>query len=80
VRWQTVDVPGDPTVATKGVDYVAASGTLVFPVGATRQIVNIAVRGDGIDEPNETVLVALSNPVNATLGPTPGRGVIRDDD
>ena len=35
---------------------------------------------DTIDEPNESVLLNLTNPVNATLADAQGRGVIQDDD
>ena len=69
--------------ATAGVDYTALSaGTLTVAPGATSATVTVTVRGDGIDEPAETVAVVLSGPVNARM-PASGRtgtGTIEDDD
>ncbi|HEV7765412.1 MAG TPA: Calx-beta domain-containing protein [Thermoanaerobaculia bacterium] len=61
-------------------DYAAASGVLVFPPGATSQIINVAVSGDGLVEPNETFTVALSSPSNATLAGALATGTILNDD
>ena len=63
---------GGPGIATAGVDYVAASGTVTFAPGETSQTVPITVLGDTIDEPpllsGEWGLVSFSNPsANATL-------------
>ena len=52
--------------AIVGSDYNNNSGTLTFAAGVTTQTINVVVRGDTTVEPNETVLVNLSNPVNAT--------------
>lgn len=50
--------------ATFGVDYSApaASGTLIFAADALTQTVTISVTGDIAVEPNETVVLTLSNP------------------
>ncbi len=69
--------------ATSGTDYTAlSSGTLTFAAGQTSKTISVSVTGDGMDEPNETVLVALSNPTNATVSSTAGTGTgtITDDD
>ena len=69
--------------ATSGTDYTALSaGTLTFAAGDTSKTVTVSVRGDTTDEPNETVVVALSSPVNATVSATAGSGTgtITDDD
>ena len=69
--------------ANSGTDYTALSpGTLTFAPGMTTQPINVTVRGDTIDEPNETVIVMLSNPDNATItaGSGVGTGTITDDD
>ena len=69
--------------ATSGTDYTAlTSGTLTFAAGDTSKTVGVAVTGDTEDEPNETVIVTLSNPVNATVaaGSASGTGTITDDD
>ena len=71
--------------ATSATDYAAiTSGTLNFAAGQTEKTVSVAVNGDTIDEPNETVVVRLSSPSNATLSggeqTLDGTGTITDDD
>ncbi len=73
--------------ATSGTDYTAlTAGTLTFAAGTTMtsQTFAISVTGDTDDEPNETVMVTLSNAVNATFdgGATSltGTGTIIDND
>jgi hypothetical protein len=82
VQWRTVDVPGNPNWATSGSDYVAATGTLTYPVGATRQYIAVTVTNDSVHEPSESVLVALGATTNAKIGVPLGlvAGVIDDDD
>jgi hypothetical protein len=81
-------VPGEEvTVAyatsngTAGADdYGSASGTLRIPAGAATATISVPIRGDTVDEPDETVFVDLSSPDHATIGD--GRGVVTivDDD
>ncbi len=67
--------------ATPGTDYAAiTTGTLTFPAGTTSQTFNVAVTGDVLDEPDETVVVTLSNAVNAAISTATGTGAIADDD
>jgi hypothetical protein len=66
--------------ATAGSDYVAASGTLSFPVGTTSRPIAITVVGDTTVEPNETFVVNLSAPSGATLLDAQGVGTITNDD
>ncbi len=61
-------------------DYLAASGTLTFAPGVTTQPVNVTVNGDVKAEPNETLLVNLSVPTNATILDSQGTGTITNDD
>ena len=69
------------TGGARGVDYVAiAPGTLTFAPGTTEQTIEVAVISDAEDEPDETVVVRLCSPVNATLAAGPGVGAIADDD
>src|SRR5213078_1561350 len=56
------------TATGGGVDYTLASGTLFFAPGVTNQNIALAVVNDALNELNETVLVSLSNPTNASLG------------
>src|SRR5205823_9212893 len=70
-RTVTVDYAVTGGTATGGgVDYTLASGTLTFAPGVTNQSIAIGVVDDALDEANETILVSLSNPTNATLGAT----------
>ena len=71
--------------AISGTDYTAlAGGTLTFAPGETSKSVAVTVSGDDIDESDETVVVRLSSPSNATLtgGATTldGTGTINDND
>jgi hypothetical protein len=59
---------------------VAAAGTLTFAPGSTAQVVTVVVNGDTSVEPDETVLMNLSNPTNATIADGQGVGTIRNDD
>ncbi len=79
---QTVSVgyaTADST-ATAGSDYVAASSTLTFKPGETAKTVSVTVNGDTMVEPNETVTVSLSGPVNATIAKASATGTITNDD
>ena len=84
----TVDyAEGAGGTAAAGTDYTAlAAGTLTFAAGETSRSVAVTVTGDGTDEADETVVVTLSGPVNATLAVAAGQtadtgtGTITDDD
>jgi hypothetical protein len=66
--------------ATADDDYVAHAGTLSFPPGTTTQNVTVLVKGDLLDEDDETFSVVLSSPVNATIADAQGQGTVTDDD
>ena len=56
--------------ATAGTDFVAASGTLQFPAGSTSAVISVDIIGDLVNEQDETMVVALSNPsLGAALTP-----------
>ncbi|MES2440877.1 MAG: SdiA-regulated domain-containing protein [Verrucomicrobiota bacterium] len=66
-------------------DFTLAAGTLTFTAGgAASQPVNITVQGDTTSEPDETVVVTLSNLINTTgttiLATANGTGTIVNDD
>jgi len=66
--------------ALAGIDYNAVSGTLTYTPGQTSKTVTVQVRGDTLDEPDETFAVNLSAPVNATIVNSVGTGTIADND
>jgi hypothetical protein len=67
--------------ATAGQDYVAVGpAQLTIPAGALSRFIPVKVTGDTNVEPNETFLVTLANPTNATLGRAQAIGTIINDD
>ena len=71
--------------ATSGTDYTALSATtLTITAGTTSQTFNVSVQGDTTAELDETVVITLGNPTNATVSTAPrtgtGTGTITDDD
>jgi hypothetical protein len=66
--------------STAGRDYQAGSGTLTIPAGQTTGTITVLVNGDRLSEPNETFVVNLSNPTNATIADGKGVGTIMDDE
>ena len=61
-------------------DYQSKSGTLILPAGVTSQPVTVSVIGDTRKESEETFLLNLSQPVNATIADGQGVGTILNDD
>lgn len=66
--------------ATAGSDYQAATGTLTFAPGETSKSIIVMVIGDRLGEPNETFVVNLNSPTNATIDDGQGLGTIVDDE
>ena len=65
----TYTVRGDSTATPGGVDYtLAAPGTLVFSPGSTTQNIPITINHNPTFEADKTVILVLSDPVNAQLG------------
>jgi hypothetical protein len=54
--------------ATAGSDYTAASGTLNFAAGVATASFQVTITDDTAVESSETINLALSSPVNLTLG------------
>jgi hypothetical protein len=75
VSWNTLN----GTAITPG-DYIAASGSLSFTAGQLSKTVSVQVRGETINENNETFSVRLTNPVNAPIADNTGIGTIINDD
>jgi hypothetical protein len=80
VFFATANLTASQGLALDGGDYVAATGTLTFAPGSTRQEVTIIVNGDTRRETTETFTVDLSIPTNATLADDKGQASITDDD
>jgi Calx-beta domain len=74
VRYATAEGTADWT------DFVAQSGTLTFPPGTTTARVPMDIKGDALDEPDETFYVDLSDAKNATIARGRGAITIVDDD
>jgi hypothetical protein len=70
----------DPTNATAGDDYQPAGGTLNIPAGTSTASVSVDILDDLLYEYDETFLVTLSGPVNATLGDSEAVGTILNND
>ena len=56
------------TASGGGIDYTLTSGTLNFAIGVTTQNISLTIVNDSINEPDETIIITLSSPTNATLG------------
>lgn len=63
VDYATVD-----GTATAGIDYVAASGTLIYPAGVTTQFISVQILDDTLVELDETFSIELRNPVDVVPG------------
>jgi hypothetical protein len=76
----TVNYVTSDGTALAGDDYEAQSGSVTFNPSQTTQLISILVKTDMINEPNETLFVTLSDPVNATITRAQGTGTILNDD
>ncbi len=77
----TVNVATADGSATAGADYEALlPATVTFNPGETTKTVAVAVKGDTLDEIDESFFVNLSNAGNATIADSQGVGTIEDDD
>lgn len=86
LNYATADLTSDEQAyygagATAGVDYVAASGTVTIPAGATTATINVSILGDRVGESShEFFYVNLSNASGARVNSAPGWGTIVDDE
>ncbi len=76
----TVNYATGPGSATVGTEYTAENGTLTFAPGQKNKTISILTKGDVADEPNETFVVNLSSPANATIADAQAVVTILDDD
>lgn len=75
-----VDFATQDVTAIAGSDYQSASGTAIIAAGDTSTTVAVTVVGDTEVETDETFLLNLANPVNATLAASEAVGTIVNDD
>lgn len=68
------------TATGGGVDYTLASGTATITAETTSTSISLTIVDDSLDEDNETVIITLSNPTNATLGTSTYTYTINDND
>ncbi len=66
--------------AQDGADFVATEGILAFPPGQTTATVDIPISGDAADEPDESLVLRLFNPMGGVLRTAEARVAILDDD
>ena len=67
--------------ATAGSDFTASSGTVTFPANSSApQTVTVPILGDTTVEPDETFVVNLTGPTNATIADGQATGTITNDD
>lgn len=74
VHWATSNGTADST------DYVPGSGTLTFAPFQTTERIAVLIKGDALDEPDETIFVDLSDVHFATIAGARGTITIVDDD
>jgi hypothetical protein len=73
VHWATANGTADAT------DYLPDSGTITFAPRRTSATVGVLIKGDALDEPDETVLVDLSDASFATIARARATLTIVDD-
>ncbi len=64
----TVDYSLTGGSATSGDDFTLNGSTLTIPAGATVGTISVHINADNQNDPNETIILHLSNAVNAVLG------------
>ncbi len=75
VTWET-----RPNSAASGIDFVAATGTLNLPSGASAGEIVVSVLGDTLAESDEELEVRLLSVTSGTLNDPKATGTIVDDD
>ena len=75
-----VDYFTEAGTATSDDDFARRDGTLEFAAGEMSKTIDITIKGDTTVESDETFLVNLRRPENATIADTQATGTIRNDD
>lgn len=81
-QWATVGYAAAPGTAQANSDYLPTSpgSYLSFAPGQTNQTITISVRGNTVNEPDETFLVNLTPGQTATIADAQAVGTILNDD
>ncbi len=83
VSGRTVTVPfstADGTATIANNDYLQTSASIQITAGNTTGQIIINTVGDAVDEADETMIVNLGSPTNATVSDGSATGTILDDD
>ncbi len=75
VDWMTVN-----DTALGGEDYVTSAGVLSFAPGELSKSILVPVKGDLLEEPDESFTISLSNPVGAPILRSAARILLVNDD
>lgn len=79
VSGRAISVDFSTAPGTAGnLDFVAATGTLTIPAGASSGTITVTILGDALREPDETLSVTLSNALYATLLDSVGQATVAD--
>ena len=71
VNTTTVDYTVTGGTATgSGVDYILADGTISIPPYSISESFTLEILDDAVNEPDETIVVSLTNPTNSSLSST----------
>jgi hypothetical protein len=78
--WAVTGDGANPAHAADFARGVLPKGTVRFAAGDTTSTITVNVRGDRLQELDESFAVNLSNPTGATIRTTRATGIIRNDD
>ena len=76
----TVDYSTLDNTAITEEDYTAAEGTITFDPGETSKTINLAIKGDALNETDESFFFNLANAVKATVNDPQAEVTINNDD
>lgn len=79
-RTVSVETRVFPGTATAGTDYTCMPATIQFLPGETTKFFSVPVIGDRLIEPDEDLIVCLTNATGATVDKPCGTGLIINDD
>ena len=72
----TVNYTTTPVNATANIDYTSQTGTITIAPNSSFATLSIPILNDNLNESDESFIVTLSNPVNATLEPNASVGEV----